>query len=125
MGSGRIVGYAFITSVLMQVFDFYFVLSSKAYAPLTESPFPYHRLPIPAIPDVATAHKPPHLLTPSTVHASHTPRQTRASLTIRCDVLGVFDMMARRVKKTQVAVHSTPFHFLQLMSRTCLVLAAD
>jgi hypothetical protein len=107
----------------MQVLDFFLVLSSKSYAPFTESPFPYHRLPNPA--HVATAHRPPYRLTQPTAHAPHAPRETRASLTMRLAALGVFGTLARRVKQTQMKMYSAPSHFLQRTPPTYLVLAAD
>jgi hypothetical protein len=64
------------------------------------------------LPKVATAHHPPHLLTPPTAHASHSPPQTRATLTAHRAALGVFVTLARLVKNTQRAVHSAPSCFL-------------
>jgi hypothetical protein len=85
---------------------------------------PFHTTASPS-PHVATAQQPPHLLTPPTANACHASRQTRPSLTVRRDAPGVFGTLARRVKKTQVALHPTPSHCLQRTSPTYFVLAVD
>jgi hypothetical protein len=88
----------------MQALDLYFDLSMKSYAPFPKRPFPCeHRLPSPA----CRYHEPPHILTPPTAHASHAPHHARVSLIVHSAAFGVLGTLARRVKKTQVAVHSS------------------